>query len=88
MRTGDQAAFDSRFRMLAPVVDQTFDLRAVLAASVGSNWAGVSPDQQGRLLDAFRRYTIASYVPISTVMTARVLPSHPTRAGSMQSGWS
>jgi phospholipid transport system substrate-binding protein len=62
MRTGDQAAFDSRFRTLAPVVDQTFDLRAVLAASVGSNWASVSPDQQGRLLDAFRRYTIASYV--------------------------
>jgi phospholipid transport system substrate-binding protein len=62
MRTADQAAFGSRFRTLAPVVDQTFDLRAVLAASVGSNWAGVSPDQQGRLLDAFRRYTIASYV--------------------------
>ena len=38
MRAGDQAAFGSRFRTLAPVVDQTFDLRAVLAASVGSDW--------------------------------------------------
>jgi hypothetical protein len=37
MRAGEQAAFGSRrFRTLAPVVDQTFDLRAVLAASVGS----------------------------------------------------
>jgi phospholipid transport system substrate-binding protein len=62
MRTGEQAAFGSRFRTLAPVVDQTFDLRAVLAASVGSGWTSVSPDQQGRLLDAFRRYTVASYV--------------------------
>jgi phospholipid transport system substrate-binding protein len=62
MRAGEEAAFGSRFRTLAPVVDQTFDLRAVLAASVGSGWTSVSPDQQGRLLDAFRRYTVASYV--------------------------
>jgi phospholipid transport system substrate-binding protein len=62
MRTGEQAAFSSRYRTLAPVVDQTFDLRVVLAASVGSGWTSVSPDQQGRLLDAFRRYTVASYV--------------------------
>jgi phospholipid transport system substrate-binding protein len=62
MRAGEQAAFGRRFRMLAPVVDQTFDLRAVLAASVGSGWTSVSPDQQDRLMDAFRRYTVASYV--------------------------
>jgi phospholipid transport system substrate-binding protein len=62
MRAGEEAPFGSRFRTLAPVVDQTFDLRAVLAASVGSGWTSVSPDQQGRLLDAFRRYTVASYV--------------------------
>jgi phospholipid transport system substrate-binding protein len=62
MKSGDRSAFGSRFRTLAPVVDQTFDLRAVLTASVGPNWTSVSPDQQGRLLDAFRRYTVASYV--------------------------
>jgi phospholipid transport system substrate-binding protein len=62
MRNGKQTAFSDRFRTLAPMVDQTFDLRAVLVASVGSGWTSVSPDQQGRLLDAFRRYTVASYV--------------------------
>jgi phospholipid transport system substrate-binding protein len=62
MRTGEQAAFGSRFRTLAPVVDQTFDLPTVLAASVGSGWTSMSPDQQDRLLEAFRRYTVASYV--------------------------
>jgi phospholipid transport system substrate-binding protein len=63
MRAGEEAPFGSRFRTLAPVVDQTFDLRAVLAAaSVGSGWTSVSPDQQDRLVDAFRRYTVASYV--------------------------
>jgi phospholipid transport system substrate-binding protein len=62
MRTGKQTAFRDRFQRLAPVVDQTFDLRAVLGTSIGPGWTSVSSDQQGRLLDAFRRYTVASYV--------------------------
>ena len=48
--------------MLAPAVDQAFDLPAVLSASIGLEWASLSQQQQGRLLDAFRRYTVASYV--------------------------
>jgi phospholipid transport system substrate-binding protein len=39
-----------------------FDLSAVLSVSVGPSWASLSPEQQSRLLDAFRRYTVASYV--------------------------
>jgi phospholipid transport system substrate-binding protein len=62
MKTGQQTAFNVRFQALAPAVDQAFDLRAVLAVSVGSSWANLSPDQQSRLLDAFRQYTVASYV--------------------------
>jgi phospholipid transport system substrate-binding protein len=34
----------------------------VLSVSVGVRWASLSPDQQSRLLEAFRRYTVASYV--------------------------
>jgi phospholipid transport system substrate-binding protein len=62
MRSSGQTTFSRRFQVLAPAVDQTFDLRAVLAISVGPSWANLSPDLQGRLLDAFRRYTVASYV--------------------------
>jgi phospholipid transport system substrate-binding protein len=62
MKTGQQIDFGRRFQALAPAVDQVFDLRAVLAVSVGSGWASLSPDQQSRLLEAFRRYTVASYV--------------------------
>jgi phospholipid transport system substrate-binding protein len=62
MKTGQQTDFSRRFQTLAPAVDQAFDLRTVLAVSVGSNWASLSPDRQSRLLDAFRRYTVASYV--------------------------
>jgi phospholipid transport system substrate-binding protein len=62
MKTGTRIPFNQRFQTLAPAVDQAFDLRAVLATSVGPGWASLAPDEQNRLLDAFRRYTVATYV--------------------------
>jgi phospholipid transport system substrate-binding protein len=62
MKSGGRTDFSRRFQALAPEVDQAFDLSAVLSVSVGPTWASLSPDQQIRLLDAFRRYTVASYV--------------------------
>jgi phospholipid transport system substrate-binding protein len=62
MKTAEQTDFSRRFQALAPEVDQAFDLPAVLAVSVGPGWASFSPDQRNRLLDAFRRYTVASYL--------------------------
>jgi phospholipid transport system substrate-binding protein len=62
MRQGRSAPFNNRFQMLAPVIDQTFDVQAVLEESVGPTWPTLPADQQAALTDAFRRYTIASYV--------------------------
>lgn len=62
MKAGGRTDFGHRFQSLAPAIEQAFDLPAVLAVSVGPSWTNLPPDQQGRLLDAFRRYTVASYV--------------------------
>jgi phospholipid transport system substrate-binding protein len=62
MKSGEQTDFSRRFQALAPAVDRAFDLPAVLSISVGPGWATLSSDQQNRLLSAFRRYTVASYV--------------------------
>jgi phospholipid transport system substrate-binding protein len=62
MKAGKQTSFQARYQMLAPAVEQAFDLPAVLAVSVGPRWSSLPADQQNRLLDAFRRYTVASYV--------------------------
>jgi phospholipid transport system substrate-binding protein len=62
MKAGRKVDFQRRFAILAPVIDQVFDLQTVLAVSVGPRWAGLAPDEQDRLLGAFRRYTVASYV--------------------------
>ena len=62
MRSGKAVPFTQRFAALAPVVDRTFDLGAILQAVVGPRWAGLPPAQQSQLLDVFRRYTVATYV--------------------------
>ena len=62
MKTGGETDFIQRFQALAPEVDQVFDLPLVLAVSVGPGWANFSPEQQSRLLGAFRRYTVSSYL--------------------------
>jgi len=61
MKAGRSTPFTQRFATLAPVVDQTFDLDAVLVASVGLGWTAMPSDQQAQLRATFRRYTVASY---------------------------
>ncbi len=62
MRKGRSTPFNERFQMLAPVIDQTFDVQAILEESVGPTWPTLAADQQAELLGAFRRYMTASYV--------------------------
>lgn len=62
MKAGTGTPFSERFDMLAPVIDRTFDLDVILLESVGSSWAALSTDEQAKLHQAFRRYTVASYI--------------------------
>lgn len=62
MKAGKSTPFVQRFDMLAPSVDQTFDLQTVLKNSVGLQWATMPDDQRNALMSTFRRYTIATWV--------------------------
>lgn len=62
MKAGHGTPFSQRFDTLAPVVDKVFDLETVLKVSVGMRWDTMPPDVQERLLRAFRRFTVATYV--------------------------
>jgi phospholipid transport system substrate-binding protein len=61
MQAGPKMSFAQRFATLAPVIEQTFDLDAILAASVGLRWPDLPNDQKAQIDAAFRRYTVASY---------------------------
>jgi phospholipid transport system substrate-binding protein len=62
MKAGDFTPFTERYCSLAPVVEQVFNLDAVLAASVGLSWAMLPETQKVKIATAFRRYTVSSYV--------------------------
>jgi phospholipid transport system substrate-binding protein len=62
MKSGSATPFSQRFDMLAPAVDRALNLGTILQVSVGSMWSTLSADQHSSLLDAFRRYTINSYL--------------------------
>jgi phospholipid transport system substrate-binding protein len=61
MKSGRTTAFSQRFAALVPVIEQTIDLDAVLAVSVGLGWSTLPDDQKPPLRAAFLRYTVASY---------------------------
>jgi phospholipid transport system substrate-binding protein len=62
MQAGRTASFPQRFQMLAPAVDQAFDLPQILQTSVGLRWNELPQNQKAQLAGVFREYTIASYV--------------------------
>ncbi|HET6183180.1 MAG TPA: ABC transporter substrate-binding protein [Acetobacteraceae bacterium] len=62
MKAGRGTSFDQRYQMLAPVVQRTFDMPAVLRAAVGLGWAKIPAGQQALLLQAFIQYSTANWV--------------------------
>jgi phospholipid transport system substrate-binding protein len=62
MKAGKTASFRQRYETIAPVIGRTFALEAILRQVIGPRWTLLPADEQPVLADAFRRYTIASYV--------------------------
>jgi phospholipid transport system substrate-binding protein len=61
MKAGQATPFIQRYNLLLPAVEQAFDLPGILRASVGPRFATLPADQQAKLLDVFRKFTVASY---------------------------
>ena len=62
MKAGKSVPFRQRYDKIAPVIGRTFDLEAIVHQVIGLRWASLPAEQQAALTDAFRRYTVASYV--------------------------
>jgi phospholipid transport system substrate-binding protein len=52
---------NGRYKMLAPVIDATFDLPTMTKMIIGPGWDGMSDADHQALIAAFRRMTIANY---------------------------
>jgi phospholipid transport system substrate-binding protein len=62
MRDGRSTPFPRRFALLAPLVEQAFDLETVLRVSIGPRWESLDPATRAQLLAAYQRFTVATYV--------------------------
>lgn len=62
MRQGGQLGGSGRFAKLQPVLDDVLNLPMMTQVAVGPRWSTLTPDQQHKLVDGFRRFTIATYV--------------------------
>ena len=87
MRAGRSTPFPQRFDALAPSVDRAFDLETILKVSVGLRWDQLGPTMQAKLLKAFRRFTVATYVAnfdSSTTASASRFDARGARIGKRQ----
>lgn len=63
MQAGRATPFAKRLAMLTPIVQQAFDLTAILKSSVGPlRWTALPEPQRSTLLDVFTEFTVGSYV--------------------------
>jgi phospholipid transport system substrate-binding protein len=61
MQQGPALGAGGRYKHLAPVVDNTFDLGLMTRLAVGSGWDSATPAQQQRVTEALGRYIAATY---------------------------
>ncbi len=54
--------FAAKEAIIAPAIDQAFDLETILKNSVGLRYATIDPAEKQKLLATFRAYTLANYV--------------------------
>lgn len=61
MKDAGKLGFDGRYKRLEPVIEKTYNLPLMTRISVGPQWNSMTPEQQSRLVDSFKRYTVATY---------------------------
>jgi phospholipid transport system substrate-binding protein len=61
MKQANTLGEEGRAQHMAPVLEQTYDFPFMAEKSLGRYWKTLTPEQQTRWVDAFRRMTIYTY---------------------------
>jgi len=60
-RLGEEAGFEQRRALLAPVVRDVFDAPLMARLSLASHWKALADRERSNFIDLVRRYTVANY---------------------------
>lgn len=61
MKGGAKLGYHGRYRLLEPVIADTYDMTFVARLSLGSHWSGFSQTQRDAFVKALAHYTVANY---------------------------
>jgi phospholipid transport system substrate-binding protein len=61
MKNAVKLGYKGRYDKLTPVIDKVYDLPLMARISVGPQWASLTPDQQAKIIEAFKELSIATY---------------------------
>lgn len=61
MKDGANLGYQGRYDALAPAMAKAFDFTTMTRIAIGPRWSTLQPEQQASLVDAFRRFSIATY---------------------------
>ena len=61
MKGGDKLGYAGRYRLLAPVIRNSFDTYNTARIAAGQYWAGFSEEQRMEYLKTYYEWTVASY---------------------------
>lgn len=59
---GSSTDYDTRYRILAPVIESSHDFSRIARLVAGQFWHELDQEERARFIDAFRRASIATYV--------------------------
>ncbi len=81
MKAPPGTSFQSREASLRPVIERAYALPVVLRAVIGLRYDSFPDDQKAALLEAFTRFTVASYVSNFNGFSGERFEVTPTAAG-------
>ena len=61
MKNAEKLGYKGRFDKFDPVISKVYDLPLMTRISVGPQWSSLTPDQQTKVIEAFKQLSIATY---------------------------
>src|ERR1700744_3582797 len=61
MKNAEKLGYEARFEKFDPVINKIYDIPLMTRISVGPQWSSLTPDQQTKVTDAFKKLSIATY---------------------------
>jgi phospholipid transport system substrate-binding protein len=82
MKEAGKLDYAARYQKVEPAVAAAFDVDFMAEKSLGRHWKDLSPDEQTKWKDLFRRFMVANYAGRFDRYSGQTFESHGTEEGA------